>query len=565
MPNTMRIFGKLCVISCIAMSTTLATAATSKEFMVVTEQREATQVGVDILKAGGNAVDAAVAVGYALAVVNPCCGNIGGGGFMLIHRKDGKNIFINFREKAPAKAYKNMFIGKNGELSETASTTGYLAVGVPGTVLGLDTALQKYGTMTRAQVMAPAIKLAENGYRVTGTDAKQFKKYLADFRAQPNIAKIFLRDSQSYTTGERLIQTDLSRSLRLIATHGPDAFYKGSIAKEIVAASQANGGILSLQDFANYNIEELTPIQCHYHGFTVISSPPPSSGGVALCEMLNILENFPLNHMGYQSPAAVRTIIEAMRYGFKDRNNTLGDPNFVKCPLEKLLSLPYAQQLSQEIKISDRAPDVEAPSHFKELTDTTHYSVVDREGNTVAVTYTLNGFFGARVIAGHTGFFLNDEMDDFAAKPGTANKFGLVMNNANEIAPGKRPLSSMTPTIVLRDDRLSMVLGSPGGPRIISAVLLTLINVLDFGMTLQQAVDAPRFHYQGLPDSISTEPFALPFFTRVMLEQKGYHLLPEGYWAAVEAILIDPVTGELHGANDRRRPDGSAQGSSSIN
>jgi gamma-glutamyltranspeptidase/glutathione hydrolase len=549
------------LLSLFAVSdTTLALPGSSKHFMVVSERREATQAGVDILKAGGNAIDAAVAVGYALAVVNPCCGNIGGGGFMMIHLASGKNTFINFREKAPALANKNMYLDKSGNVRADATTKGYLAVGVPGTVLGLDTALQKYGTMSRKQVMAPAIALAMKGYHVTAYDDKLFRKFLADFRSQPNVAKIFLDHDQLIAPGSKLVQEDLARTLLLISDKGADVFYKGKIAEEIVAASHRYGGILQLSDFASYTVEELSPLNCKYHGLTLLTAPPPSSGGVAICEMLGILERFPLSSSGFRSFATVRSIVEAMRYGFTDRNKYLGDPDFVSNPVSSLLSKSYTEKIAQEIQGSQRAPQSEVAPSLTELTDTTHYSIVDGEGNAVAVTYTLNGFFGARVIAGDTGFFLNDEMDDFAVKPGVANKFGLVQYDKNQIEPLKRPLSSMAPTIVLRDGRVFLVLGSPGGPRIISSVLLTLINVLDFGMSINQAVDAPRFHYQALPDEVSMEPLALPFLTRALLRMKGYHLQPEAYWSAVEAIAVDLASGELHGANDRRRPDGLAMG-----
>jgi gamma-glutamyltranspeptidase/glutathione hydrolase len=548
-----------CLIAGLLITTSSLGATQSDQFMVVTEQRDATQVGVNILRSGGNAIDAAVAIGYALAVVNPCCGNIGGGGFMLIHRANGENIFINFREKAPAKASKNMFVNRQGKLSNK-SDSGYLAVGVPGTVLGFNTALKKYGTLSRQQVMAPAIQLATDGYRVTATDASQFVKFTNDFKKNKNVATIFLNDEKSWQAGQLLVQSDLAHTLTLIATQGSNAFYKGSIAKEIVASSKAHGGILSLADFENYTVDEQKPIQCLYHGYTVLSAPSPSSGGVILCEMLNILGYFPLSNMRYQSVAATRTIIEAMRYGFIDRNSSLGDPDFVNNPVDKLLSPTYANSLADIIKSSPRSAIPTTASQFKELTDTTHYSVVDADGNAVSVTYTLNGFFGSRVIAGNTGFFLNNEMDDFSSISGVANKFGLVMNNTNEIAPGKRPLSSMTPTIVLHNGKLYMVLGSPGGPRIITSVLLTLVNVLDFGMTLQQAVDAPRYHYQALPDVVYTEPFALPFLTRLRLESLDYRLIPQAYWSAVEAIFVNPINGRLEGVNDRRRPDGLALG-----
>lgn len=554
--------GLSCLFLLLILNTCAVSAApvSSKQFMVVAEQRDAAQAGVDILNAGGNAIDAAVAIGYALAVTYPPAGNIGGGGFMLIHLANGKNTFINFREKAPSHASKDMYLDAGGKENSDASTNGYLAVAVPGTVLGFETALHEYGSMTRQRVMEPAIKLAENGYVISADAERVFKKFADSFQHQPNVATIFLHDGKPYSVGARLIQKDLARTLTLIANIGPDVFYRGQITKEIVAASASHGGILTLEDFADYNVEELPPVECQYHEYSILSAPPPSSGGTALCEMLNILENFPLPTMGYRSFNTTRTIVEAMRYGFLDRNRYLGDPNFTKNPVNALLSKSYAKQISEEIKNNVHAPDSTRISIFKELHDTTHYSVVDSQGNAVAVTYTLNGPFGAGIMAGKTGFFLNDEMDDFSIKPGAANQFGLVSGEKNQIAPNKRPLSSMTPTIVLQNNRVYLVLGSPGGPRIISAVLLTLLNVLDFGMNIQQAVDAPRFHYQVLPDVISTEPLALPFATRYQLSFHGYHLMPQAYWAAVEAIMIDPKTGEMHGANDMRRPDGAAIG-----
>lgn len=525
-----------------------------KHNMVVSEQAVASQVGVDILRAGGNAIDAAVAVGYALAVVNPCCGNIGGGGFMLIHLADGKDVFINFREKAPAKASKLMYE------DNLSSVQGYSAVAVPGTVLGLDTALQRYGTMTRQQVMAPAIKLANNGYIVTSTDAKLFKKYARFFQQQPNIAAIFLRHHKPYQEGERLIQQNLAATLKDIAKAGPSIFYQGAIAASIVSASQQHNGLLTLKDFADYTVTEPTPIHCQYRGYEIITAPPPSSGGVTLCEMLSILEHFPLAASGYHTATSTFYIVEAMRQGFIDRNNYLGDPDFVNNPIEKLLSPAYTTAISQQIEqlhfIAPRGKEITSP----ELTDTTHYSVMDAKGNAVAVTYTLNGFFGSEVMAGKTGFFLNDEMDDFATQANKPNKFGLIHSTANAIAGGKRPLSSMTPTIVMKNGQVVMVLGSPGGPRIITAVLLTLLNVIDYGMTLQTAIDAPRYHYQVSPDSIDFEAHAFSFFTLKKLQAMGYVFTPQSTWAAVEAIYVDSATHALIGANDYRRPNGAALG-----
>jgi gamma-glutamyltranspeptidase / glutathione hydrolase len=532
----------------------------AKHGMVVSEQKLASQVGVDILRAGGNAIDAAVAVGYALAVVNPCCGNLGGGGFMTIHLAKGDNIFLNFREKAPLKASKTMYLDAHGKVRSKQSTTGYLSVAVPGTVMGLETARQRYGTLSRQQLMAPAIRLAQQGYLVTTYDAQWFSDYAKDFRKQPSVAAIFLKKGQPYRAGERLIQRDLAHTLQEISDKGTAAFYDGPIALAIIKASQAQGGLLSLADFTHYTVQESKPIQCQYHGYTLISSAPPSSGGVTLCEMLNILDNIHLNRDNYDSLQTTRTIIEVMRYAFIDRNRRLGDPDFVNNPLSTLLSPAYAKKISERIKQAERAQQQSLPSLVHEKKQTTHYSIVDGKGNAVAVTYTLNGFFGARVIASPTGFFLNNEMDDFAAKAGSANKFGLVQYDANTIAPGKRPLSSMTPTIIMKDGRVFMVVGSPGGPRIITAVLLTILNVIDGGMNIQQAVNKPRFHYQAKPDVISAEPLAFTPESIKKLTGMGYHIKQKAASTSVESILIDPATGLFYGANDNRRPDGAALG-----
>lgn len=532
----------------------------AKHGMVVSEQKIASQVGVDILRAGGNAIDAAVAVGYALAVVAPCCGNIGGGGFMVIHLANGNNFFINFREKAPLAANKNMFLDAQGNIPANLTTKGYLAVGVPGTVLGLDTALNLYGTMSRQQVMAPAIQLAEQGFRVTPQDAQWFRDNAKDFHEQANVAAIFLHDDKPYAAGELLKQPKLAQTLKLVAMQGSDAFYNGPIAKQIVAASAINNGILSLKDFANYEVEFSAPISCNYHNYTIYSAAPPSSGGIVLCESLNILKHFPLHEVGLHSTFAIRNIIEAMRFSYADRNNKLGDPDFVKNPNEQLLSEEYAITISQKINSTTYALSNQAVTLDHSKTDTTHYSVVDDKGNAVAVTYTLNGFFGAKVIAGQTGFFLNDEMDDFAIKPGAANSFNLIQSDANAIEPGKRPLSSMTPTIVMQNNRVVMVLGSRGGPRISSSVLLTVLNVLDANMNIQQAVAAPRYHYQVYPDTVYYEPFAIPIITRLQLRYRGYDFTLQEPWSAVEAIAIDPATQTFYGANDPRSTSGAAIG-----
>jgi gamma-glutamyltranspeptidase/glutathione hydrolase len=542
--------------------------------MVVTAQHLASQVGVNILKEGGNAIDAAVAVGYALAVVDPCCGNIGGGGFMTLHLADGRNVFINFRERAPLAATRDMYLDENGKVVPGLSTEGYLAVGVPGTVLGLDTALRRYGTMTRQQVMSPAIRLARDGFVLeqgdidilTGGGNRGDLDALTGpgkrFARQPNVAAIFLHDGKPYKVGQRLVQTDLAETLELIEKRGADAFYKGRIADAIVKASSEHGGILTKADFKNYTVEQTAPIECGYHGYRVISAPPPSSGGTTLCEILNIVAPYPLGKMGFHSARSVHVMVEAMRHAYVDRNTLLGDPDFVKAPIARLLSEDYAARIRKAISPGKATPSGQVGQGVAphEGTNTTHFSIVDDKGNAAAVTFTINRYFGAGVIAGNTGFFLNDEMDDFTSKPGVPNLYGLVQGENNAIAPGKRPLSSMSPTIVTKDGKLFMVLGSPGGSRIITITLETLLNVIDHGMTIQQAVDAPRFHHQWLPDVIQYEKGA--FAPEVVTELKGmgYTLKQYGKWGAAEAILVDPVTGALEGGSDYRHPAGAAMG-----
>ena len=578
----------LCATFFVAINLPSAFAATqapvlAQHGMVVTSQHLATDVGVDILKQGGNAIDAAVAVGYALAVTNPCCGNIGGGGFATLHLKDGRDVFLNFREKAPLAATANMYLDADGNIIKDASLKGYLAVGVPGTVMGLDTLLAKYGTLPRDKVMAPAIKLAEEGFVLTQGDVDILGTAAKDFKSQDNVAAIFLNKGESWKVGERLIQKDLAATLKAISASGPDAFYKGAIAEKLVEASTANKGILAKQDFANYNVAEAEPIRCIYRTFEIISAPPPSSGGTTICQTLNILKGYPISQLGFRSAASVHLIAEALRHAFVDRNFQLGDPDFVKNPTAKLLADDYAEAIRSTINQNKATPskDVQPGTPPHEGTETTHYSIVDAEGNAVAVTYTINALFGAKVIAGDTGFFLNDEMDDFTTKPGVPNLFGLVQGKTNEIAPGKRPLSSMSPTIVKKDGKVVMVLGSPGGSRIITIVLGTIMNVVDHGMNIQEAVDAPRIHHQWLPDQITAESFALSPDTAKLLRDMGHKVVEQSPWGAAEAILIVPngataeaktssgndaqaatalSPGQLFGAHDARRPAGSAAG-----
>ncbi len=561
-----------------------APAVEDAQGMVVSSQRLASEVGATILKAGGNAVDAAVAVGYAEAVVNPCCGNIGGGGFMVLHTADGRDRFINFREKAPAAARHDMFLDTHGNIIKDLSLYGYKAAGVPGTVLGLDTALHEYGTMERAVVMAPAIRLARDGFVLTRADTDFLDVRTDRFRTQPNVARVFLRpDGSRLQPGDRLIQPDLARTLELIAKGGAEAFYHGPIAAKVEAASRENGGLLTAADFAAYTITESDPLRCEYRGYVFLSAPPPSSGGVTLCEILDILTGYDMNALGWHSAASVHLMVEAMRNAYLDRNTDLGDPAFVANPTDRLLSQDYAAQIRGTI-----APDKAGNSRTlvpgvspHEKPETTHISILDHAGNAVSLTYTLNGMFGAVVMAGDTGFLLNDEMDDFTVKPDVPNLSGLVQGRANSIAPGKRPLSSMAPTVVTKDGRVAIILGSPGGSRIITVTLETALNMIDYGMQPQEAVDAPRIHHQWLPDVVYAEPFALSPDTAKLLTDMGYKIAIQKPWGAAEIIEVGPSRptgsepassgndssrtgmmrpGLLYGANDNRRPAGAAVG-----
>jgi gamma-glutamyltranspeptidase/glutathione hydrolase len=550
-----------------ATSTTLADLShdkpvTAKHAMVVSAQHLATQVGVDILKRGGNAVDAAVAVGYALAVVHPCCGNIGGGGFMLIHPAKGKDVFLDFREKAPLKAGPNIFQDDKGNVVPGKSTGTYLGVGVPGTVMGMDEALKKYGRLSRQQVIAPAIKLAKEGYVLQQGDVNILDQRTKDFAKYPNVAATFLKDGKPYQAGDRLVQPQLARTLEAISKGGTEAFYHGDIARKVVAASEANGGLLSMKDFADYTVQWDTPIRCGYRGYTVVSDPPPSSGGVTVCQILQLLEPYPLKNWGYGSTRALHFTIEAERRAFADRNNYLGDPAYVKNPINVLLSDKHIDQLRSTIDPAKATPSTEIKGSLgaTEGTNTTSYAVVDKDGNAVAVTYTINYLFGVGQIAGDTGFFLNNEMDDFTSKPGVPNTFGLVQGKANQVEGGKRPLSSMAPSIVLKDGKLFMVTGSPGGSTIITTVMQSITNVIDYGMNMQQAVNAPRMHHQWYPDAVIVEPGLLTDAVKKELEDMGYKFKEVQSWGADEAILRNPKTGLLEGANDRRRPSGLAAG-----
>ncbi len=539
--------------------------------MIASEQQYATRAGLEILKRGGNAVDAAVAVAYALAVVDPCCGNIGGGGFMLVRMHDGRARFIDFRERAPLRANPHMYLDKRGDVIPHASTKGYLAVGVPGTVMGLERARELFGTRSRRTLLAPAISLAQQGFVLAAGDAAVFQGASAPpysgaytFANQPNVRKIFMSQGRLPRARDRLRQPQLAATLRAISTEGTRAFYEGPIAQAVVRASRAHGGILQLEDFRRYRAQDRAPIRCAYRGYQILSAPPPSSGGVTLCETLNVVAAYPLSVWGWHSARSVHYTIEAERRAYADRNTYLGDPAFVRNPVAQLLSPAYAARLGSTILPNKATPSVQVHPGLgpvaHENGDTTHFSIVDKWGNAVAVTYTINDWFGAGVIAGDTGFFLNDEMDDFTSKPGVPNMFGLVQGVRNDIRPGKRPLSSMTPTILTRGGKLFMVTGSPGGARIITIVLSTIQNVVDYGMNVQQAVNAPRIHMQWLPDELQYEPGALSDAAMNDLRAMGYAFKEISSWGSAQAIVVDPKTGVRYGGSDRRRAAGLAAG-----
>lgn len=538
--------------------------------MVVSAQHLATQVGVDVLKRGGNAVDAAVAVGYALAVVYPAAGNLGGGGFMTIQLADGRKTFLDFRETAPKAATANMYLDKDGNVIKGISTKGHLAVGVPGSVSGMEYAREKYGTMKRADLLAPAIQFAEQGFVLDQGDIDLLRTATDDFKDDPASSAIFLNNGQPFGVGDRLLQSELAKTLREISSKGTDGFYKGWVGSAIVASSQAGKGLLTQDDLDGYKTRELAPVECDYRGYHVISAPPPSSCGVVICEILNILEGYPLKELGYHSAQAVHVQIEAMRHAYVDRNSYLGDPDFVKNPLDRLLDKNYATKIRAVIDPNKAAisKDIKPGVAPHEGSNTTHYSIADKDGNAVSVTYTLNDWFGAKVTAAKTGVLLNDEMDDFTAKVGVPNLYGLVQGEANAIAPGKRPLSSMSPTIVTKDGKTVMVVGTPGGSRIITAVLQTMINAIDYGMNAQEAVDMPRIHQQWLPDMTNVENYALSPDTQKILEGMGHKFGPPQPANHLAVIILGApsLNGEqvgnnrYYGANDPRRNSGLAAG-----
>lgn len=558
----------------VASSAAGSTSPQHAEHAIVVSVHElASRAGVEVMRAGGNAIDAAVATGFALAVVHPPAGNLGGGGFMLIRMADGKSAFLDYREKAPAAASRDMYLDEHRNVIEGASEYGYKAIGVPGSVAGMAYAEQKYGKLPLKQVIAPAIKLAREGYALTWDEAwdMQHDEYLAKF---PESRRVFQRNGEYYKPGEVFRQPDLARTLERIADN-PGDFYHGALAKELAAALQKGGGLITADDLARYEVKEREPVRGTYRGYDIITAPPPSSGGTVLLESLNILEGYDLAKLGNRSAQSIHFTVEAFRRAFFDRAEFLGDPDFSRIPVAQLIDKKYAAAWRESIQPAraSASRDLKRPAIFSQLEQfavtqpaawhesqhTTHYSVVDADGNAVAVTTTINDWFGSRVTADGLGFLLNDEMDDFSAKPGIPNADGLIQGAANAIGPGKRPLSSMTPTIVVHDGKPVLVLGSPGSSKIITTVANVLMGVVDYGMSIQEAVNAPRFHNQWLPDVVNVERWFSPDTVNT-LKQMGYNVqigLHDGanvspYWSDAECIAIDEKTGERLGASDGR-------------
>jgi gamma-glutamyltranspeptidase/glutathione hydrolase len=543
--------------------------------MVASVHELASEAGVEIMKAGGNAIDAAVATGFALAVVHPAAGNLGGGGFMLVRMNSGDTHFLDFREKAPGKATSTMYQDAQGNVIPSLSRVGYKAVGVPGSVKGMVHAQNKFGKLTLKQVVAPAIKLAREGFTLDWAEARALTndRNMGNF---PDSKRIFQNNGKGWRQGDVLKQPELARTLERIVAN-PDEFYTGKMAQEIADFMQKGGGLITVEDLKNYDVVERTPVRGTYRGLEVISAPPPSSGGIALVETLNILEGFDIAKAGFGSAESIHLITEAYRRAFYDRAQFLGDPEFSNLPVIELANKPYAVQWrasidpqraskSGELKrpeiskaLADYAKQKPVVATGKESMETTHYSVVDAAGNAVAVTTTLNGSYGSKVTIGSLGFLLNNEMDDFSSKAGVPNMFGLIQSDANLVGPNKRPLSAMTPTIVLKDGKLWLVLGSPGGPTIITTVANILIGVADFGLDIQQAVNAPRFHHQWMPDRIAMERNRFSPDTIKLLEAKG-HTISFGLGGDGECIQIDLQTGQRLGASDGRNERGKAVG-----
>jgi gamma-glutamyltranspeptidase / glutathione hydrolase len=536
--------------------------------IVASTNEVASQVGVEIMRRGGNAVDAAIAVAFALAVTHPAAGNLGGGGFMMIRLKDGRTTAIDYREMAPAAATRNIYLDKNGNVieGEGGSIEGYRAAGVPGTVRGMELALKKYGShrLTWSQLIEPARRLAANGFTVTNSLARGLRgnrEYLSKY---PETKRIYLNGGKFYEEGEVFRQPDLAATFARLQQRGPNEFYEGQTARLIVDDLKRHSGLITMEDMRGYVAKEREPLRGTYRGYEIISMPPPSSGGAVLIEMLNILEGYDFKKIDWASSDRYHVMTEAMRRAFADRAEYMGDTDFVKVPIAGLTDKKYAAQLRSSINLARASTSEQVragkPAGY-ESEETTHFTVVDAEGNAVANTYTLNNSYGSAVVAKGTGIIMNDEMDDFAAKPGTPNFYGLIQGERNAVAPHKRPLSAMTPTFVLRKNgSLWFTVGSPGGPTIINTVLDVITNVIDYNMNIQQAIDAPRIHHQWLPDELVYEPYGLSGDTQKALLDRGHKLAKPRYLGDAEGIMIEEKTGIRLGATDPRRSDGLAVG-----
>ena len=533
----------------------------SKTGMVVSQRQSASEVGAEILRKGGNAVDAAVATGLALAVVLPRAGNLGGGGFMVVYLKDAdKTITIDYRERAPALAHRDLFLDEEGNYDKNKAQFSLLSAGVPGTVAGLHLALTKYGTMSWEEVLEPSIKLAEEGFAVPYDLANILASSRYKKRLSSNVAaaeSYYKKDKSNYEAGETLKLPDLAWTLRQLAEYGPDAFYKGEIAKKIVQEMERNNGLITFEDLENYKAVERLPVEGTYKDFRIVSMPPASSGGVHLIQMLNMLEEYPINDMGFGSADSIHILAEVMKRAYADRSKHLGDMDFYDVPFS-LMSKKYSRSLNKSISVKARtaSKDVFPGDPYPyESPDTTHFSVMDQFGNAVSNTYTLNFSYGSGIMIPGTGMLMNNEMDDFSSKPGVPNGYGLLGSEANAIQANKRPLSSMTPTIIFKDDKPYLVLGSPGGSRIITTVLQVALNVMEHKMNVAQAVNSPRIHHQWLPEVLMMEKGFGPD-TEKILKEKGYNLYPSSTMGSVQAIIKE---GEyFYGAADPRRPGSGA-------
>jgi gamma-glutamyltranspeptidase/glutathione hydrolase len=524
--------------------------------MVASTSKIASQVGIEIMRRGGNAIDAAVAVGLALAVTWPSAGNLGGGGFMMIRRANGDTEIIDYRERAPLSASRDMYLDKSGNVIKDASTVGYKAIGVPGTVAGLSLALKRHGKLRWQQVIEPARRLAAEGFVVNHHTARSIEGSKELLEKFPESRRIFLRDGSFYEEGDRFLQPELAATLSRLKARGPREFYEGKTARLIAKDMKASGGLITARDLREYEPTIRKPLKGTYRGYEILTMPPPSSGGAALLEMLNVLEHFNLKEFSHNSSDSIHVIVETMRRAFADRAEFLGDTDFVKVPVEGLISKRYAADLIKTIDPEKATPSSSIragkPTAY-ESPDTTHFTIIDRDGNVVSNTYTLNNSYGAGVTARGTGILLNNEMDDFTSKPGVPNAYGLLQSENNAIAPRKRPLSAMTPTIVLKDGKVFFAVGSPGGPTIINTVLQVIVNIIDYEMDIQQAIDAPRIHHQWMPDRIRWEPFGLNKDTRAALEKRGHVFADKpGNMGDAEGIMIELKTEIRLGASDPR-------------